>query len=303
VTFEKEERVVVLENVSVGSGHIKAHNDERDAINSILAKLEGIDGTVLEAIQSAGGGMDEPALRTFMSDTLVAGDGIGIDDEVLPDKILVSNTVEAVGLVRPWLPADLVYTQPFESIPSGLAFSPASPGPVVPMKIVAMSGAGGSNKPVAYSNALFVPQVSGSGTTGSTEIDFTTIPQLAGKSITEVRVWHSASKPWNSADVQGFVDINDVQKAATGSPSLGQSTAWAQAIIPGAANKIRFRTLKGSGQASGDGYGMYVAGLEVYATPVPWMLNNVAAYNGNLYRSTQDNNPYTPGSGQGWVQI
>lgn len=270
-----------------------------------------IASMVASAVASSGGGgggASPEQVKTIMAETLMPGDGIAITPAQSGQKLEVKSTVGVTTSVRPWAAADLLYATPFDagmpswvstSIASGTGGTVTSLGAIRPM-----SDSLGASKP-AYANILLAP--AGSGTafnTQNTVLQLDAIPAVVGKSITRIVLRHSLQRTGTAG---GFgtstISVGGVQRVSKTDPGSNAATAWETLDIATSSAAITATVVRNSSAALTAPSGWLLTGLEIYGLPAPWMLNNVAAYQGQLWRSMQDNNPYTPGSGQGWQAV
>lgn len=280
-----------------------------DRMPDRLLALVEVGDTVPDPSTGGGGGTGGASpeqVKQIMAETLLPGDGISIEE--VDDKIQVANTVSAVGIVRPWAAAELSYAQPFDvsTVAELTGWTHDQAGGVSVMDLQQISNSIAGSRP-PYTQALRVPGRSGS-STGTTKaiLTFANVPSLVGKSITRVVLRHSLQRA-DSGNIAGQILLGAVVKADVATLTVNPSASpWAtlDMAVSGSPTTLSINTTKNaSGGGSAGGTGWWITGVEVYTQPMPWMLNEIAAYEGSLWRSTQDNNPHTPGSGQGWVDL
>lgn len=269
-----------------------------------------LSGFIPEALLDGGtpGGASPEEVRTILSDTLRPGEGISIERS--GDMLEVASTVGVTTAIRPWEASELLYATPFDGgIPSWLSVETNAADTVATQpSIVSVAATPGAAKPGAYSTAVALPGAASSANSANrwaqATLDLAALPGLAGRVATQVKAFVSFNRGSGSIVTTGAVRVGVVDQF-TYAPATGPTaTDWAQvAATIDTSRKVSFRVTRTSTSGTWNTSAIYFTGLEVYGTAQPWMFNDIAAYQGNLWRSMQDNNPHVPGSGQGWQQV
>lgn len=256
-----------------------------------------------QLIPSAGGGSVSPedvqgAVETALSAVLPSGGTTSqmmvkaSDDDL---DFTFADPINAVASVRVWEEAALLYSETFDSIgdefvKSGTATTSATSS--------AMASFGGTGKP-SFANGMEISS-SGFTATANVSLDLSGLTELDGKQTTKITFWTGEYKGTNGNPNFYFLDGSTVRYTRLGTELTSSTMTWTQRefVLP-EQTTVTWR-LVNSGNAT---HRLVIAGLEVYGTPEPYGLNEVVIYQGSYYRSTQANNPHTPGSGQGWQEV
>lgn len=202
-----------------------------------------------------------------------------------------------------WGPDELAVLLDFSSGSIAPAVAVATAG-TVPTVVVAGMGThlGASKPPLGQLLSITTTHGTGNAFSGA-EIDLALLPQLAGKVATRVKFYDSVYHKVTSNNGVSEYRENGVAKYTGGAGVSNGTDAWAAREFALVGNsKLAFGIKNASSSTTGNAY--YVAGIEVYATPLPYQATDVVAKDGKLWKSKVNNNSATPAAGSAfWTPL
>lgn len=282
----------------------------RTSVESLAGDVESLSNTVSPipgqvstlGLTVEGLAASIPEVPADLSSRLLPTDGsqdMLLKRDTGSGKIAVWQAPEPLSKYRgAWGPDEEVYFDDFGD--NTIApFGNYQPLVAVPaLNIESMATNGGTSKP-AYATVLRI--ASSNSTNGQrcgSTLTLNTLPSLAGKTLTRVKLWAATGGTMSNrtAEILEGEILRD---------SPGFSPAWAERTIvlsSGGASALNLQ-LRNTGSTAGTAY-LYVAGVRVYGTSAPYLRGDVVDYLGSFYRSEVSNNSATPGTaGSQWTLI
>lgn len=251
-------------------------------------------GRLIPSLGGGGGSVSpedvQTAVESAMADILPGGTTAQMMVKASDDPLDFAfvDPISSIATIRAWAEHDLLWAENFDG---------GIPAELVTTSISGVAGTETTETTDApgYSTHLR-NQIIGTGTQETVlhvdQLD------LGGATPSKIVFRWNGTKGGASGD--GFLTFLDGEVLRMAEVSVeGRALSWVTAEYVLGADTFTWRVRNTSNFAC---Y-ILLTGIEVYGVAEPYMLNDPVIYQGTHYVSLQDNNPHTPGSGQGWQEV